>query len=693
MKSILKSISLIGTAALLALAGCAKEELVFDHEKPAFEVRDGKILIEAIVPTTTSDSDEIYIAGPFFSTDSATVFSNAALRLTHSTTIDAKWGVYLDPSSFQGGKSLADGFWFISKERGTERTVENGAARHTLDARTGQSYNVYVSKWTKDFGGSQDTGGVELPEHDGVRVYIIDQTGWGAIALYQWGDVNDYGGGWPGAQVSGSTTISGVEYKYFEYGDDVVGLSQNLIFNNNGDGTQLPDYALTFAEGVKDYFLVVTADGVSEGQNPAETPGIPEHDGVRVWAQDQTGWDGLTLYQWGDVNDFGGGWPGAQVSGSETIAGVEYKYFEYGDDIVGLSQNLIFNNNGGGTQLADFALTFEEGVKDYFFLVTAGGATLLDGPGAVQPAPEPEPVYYDGPKIYVRNESGWDGQLYAHYWGSTNTEWPGQAFEQTESVDGVEYLVISTLRATAGQTVGIIFHSDVDDAVNRFETSVTLDTDRFYVLTADSLTEVEAGIRIIVKDETGWPGQIYAHIWNDDGYSTQWPGLAATTGWFGDGSYLVFLVPSELKGQAVNVIFHSDENDGENRFQTVITVDEDRFYVLGKEFFFNEMERGDKTVTLYVEDRTDWGALALYMWGDSELAGGWPGASASHTEEIGGTTWQVFVFEQALGLTEHLIFNNNGGGTQLPDFDLTFSEAEYFLTVDADGVTLAADPR
>ena len=581
MKSILKSISLIGTAALLALAGCAKEELVFDHEKPAFEVRDGKILIEAIVPTTTSDSDEIYIAGPFFSTDSATVFSNAALRLTHSTTIDAKWGVYLDPSSFQGGKSLADGFWFISKERGTERTVENGAARHTLDARTGQSYNVYVSKWTKDFGSSQDTGGVELPEHDGVRVYIIDQTGWGAIALYQWGDVNDYGGGWPGAQVSGSTTISGVEYKYFEYGDDIVGLSQNLIFNNNG----------------------------------------------------------------------------------------------------------------GGTQLSDFALTFEEGVKDYFFLVTAGGATLLDGPGAVQPAPEPEPVYYDGPKIYVRNESGWDGQLYAHYWGSTNTEWPGQAFEQTESVDGVEYLVISTLRATAGQTVGIIFHSDVDDAVNRFETSVTLDTDRFYVLTADSLTEVEAGIRIIVKDETGWPGQIYAHIWNDDGYSTQWPGLAATTGWFGDGSYLVFLVPSELKGQAVNVIFHSDENDGENRFQTVITVDQDRFYVLGKEFFFNELERGDKTVTLYVEDRTDWGALALYMWGDSELAGGWPGASASHTEEIGGTTWQVFVFEQALGLTEHLIFNNNNGGVQLPDFDLTFSEAEYFLTVDADGVTLAADPR
>ena len=44
-------------------------------------------------------------------------------------------------------------------------------------------------------------------------------------------------------------TIGGVEYKYFEYGEDIYGLAENLIFNNNGQGIQHPDVNVTFAEG------------------------------------------------------------------------------------------------------------------------------------------------------------------------------------------------------------------------------------------------------------------------------------------------------------------------------------------------------------------------------------------------------------------------------------------------------------
>ncbi len=36
------------------------------------------------------------------------------------------------------------------------------------------------------------------------------------------------------------------------------------------------------------------------------------------------------------------------------------------------------------------------------------------------------------------------------------------------------------------------------------------------------------------------------------------------------------------------------------------------------------------------------------------------------------------------GETEHLIFNNNGGGSQTPDYDVVL-DRDYFLTVTASG--------
>ncbi len=379
MKKIFKYLMTL-PLALLALS-CNKSEIVFDHEKPGFDIQDGKILIEAILPTTTTEDDEIYIAGPFAGGDSLAVWGNSSYKLAHSTVISQKWGVYLDPADFKDGKTLQDGFWFVSYKEGRERSGKGEETVHTLSAQTGHSYNVYVTSWKSRFVvPDEDEDEEGFPEHDGVRIYIIDETGWDAIALYQWGDVNNLGGGWPGAQVAGTFTYkkNNVTYKYFDYTDEVYGLNQNLIFNNNGGGIQLSDFALTFTEGVTDYFLLVTAKSVSEAENPDSEPLIPEHEGVRIYANDQTGWDAIALYQWGDVNDLGGGWPGAQVAGTLTINGVDYVYFEYGQEAYGLKQNLIFNNNGGGTQLADYALTFEDGVPDYFFTVTAKGVTPVD---------------------------------------------------------------------------------------------------------------------------------------------------------------------------------------------------------------------------------------------------------------------------------------------------------------------------
>ena len=704
---------------LALVASCAKTEPVdFAHEQQAFKTLSDKILLEVIMPQASASTDEIYIVGAFNGGEAA--IGNASYLMTHSETITSKWGIYLDPAQFQGGKTLADGFTFYNVEQGYERSSRNEAVSHTLTIGAGQWANVYADKWEKYFlPVDPDEGKIVLPEHDGVRIYIIDQTGWDAIALYQWGDVNNLGGEWPGAPVSGTWTANGQEYKYFEYSDEIFGLSQNLIFNNNNGGTQLADYNVTFAEGVQDYFFLVTADGVSEAPNPAEGGAvvIPDHDGVRVWVDDQTGWDEIALYQWGDVNNFGGDWPGAQVAGSETLAGIEYKYFEYGDDIFGLAQNLIFNNNGGGTQLADYNITFEEGVKDYFFQVTADGATLLDGPGggggSVDPGPGPEPQP-EQPKedvvVFVQDLSGWD-ELALYTWGDKNVAgedlcggWPGIAPAGTQKVGTVVYKVFE-LKDALGRSENLIFNNNGAGSQTG-DLALILEEVQFVQLADDGAGNIvatvidptQADIRIYIQNKTDWE-EIALYAYGDAEAFGSWPGATPiNVETVGDVEYLVFGLTADMAGKVINLIVNNN-GGGKQLEDFAITVPEDEiFLTINASYSLGPVDgnpRGadKKRIAIFVDDQTSWDAIALYQWGNvNNLGGGWPGAQPGGIITIGETDYKVFFYEDALGLSQSLIFNNNGGGTQLADYALKFEQNEYFLTVTDTGVTPIDNP-
>ncbi|MBO4454989.1 MAG: starch-binding protein [Bacteroidales bacterium] len=707
MKKILKYSVLAGLA--LAAVSCAKEPLVFDHEQQAFDTASDKILIEAIMPQATMADDEIYIIGDFNGGEAA--IGNPAYKMLHSGTVPSKWGVYLNPSAFQGGKDLIDGFTFYNVQQGMERSPLGDAVKHTAALYAGQWANVYVDKWAKYFEPAEEPEEFTLPEHSGVRVYIIDQTGWDAIALYMWGDVNNFGGDWPGAQVAGTLSVNGVEYKYFEYGDDIFGLAENLIFNNNNNGTQLADYNVTFEAGVADYFFLVTADGVSEADAPGGGGGItvPAHSGVRVWADDQTGWDAIALYMWGDVNNFGGDWPGAQVAGTETIGGVEYKYFEYGEDIYGLAENLIFNNNNNGTQLADVNVVFEEGVQDYFFQVTADGATLLEGPGggnggggSEQPVEPPVEVTRDPAVIYLQDLSGWD-ELYLYMWGDVNNlgaEWPGiPVSETTHKVGTVVYKVFNVPEGL-GLAENLIFNNNAGTQTADFP--LTLAAENFLRLDADgTVSEVDptaADIKILVNNQTNWDA-IAVYAWGDAEAFGGWPGatpIGKET--VGDIEYTVFGLTADMAGKNINLIFNNN-GGGKQLADYAITVPEDELFLnINASYSVGAVEGnprgGDKKrVAIFVDDQTGWNGIALYQWGNvNNLGGGWPGAQVGATVTIGGTAWKVFFFDDALGLNQNLIFNNNGAGTQLPDYNLTFEKNEYFLKVTADGVSPVESP-
>ena len=104
----------------------------------------------------------------------------------------------------------------------------------------------------------QDNG---FPQHEGYRIYVLDQTGWNAISLYMYGTQNDLGGKWPGITVGGTLQRpDGTTYKYFNVPAQARGCTEKLIFNNAGGGSQLKDEPSITFDRKADFFFKVTAD-------------------------------------------------------------------------------------------------------------------------------------------------------------------------------------------------------------------------------------------------------------------------------------------------------------------------------------------------------------------------------------------------------------------------------------------------
>ena len=430
--------------AVLALTGLmsscsSKEEIVFDHERQQFETRADRILLEFIAPFGTTAGEEIYITGAFNDWDTS---GDAQWVLTKAPSSDVKWGIYLDPSTFLPGTSLADGFRFYSKSQGEEVTLTGAYAVHNDNPAVGTFTNIWGQRWEAYY---WQGGEAPEPEHDGFCIYVDDQTGWDDLALYAWGDAEIFGG-WPGASVKGTWKHEGVVWKYFDFGEANTGLLEHLIFNNGGQGQQLADFDFTIERKV---YVKITPEGVEEVRTDEPVP--PTTDGFAVYIDDQTGWDAITLYMWGDVNNLNGDWPGMQVSGTWDYQGVTWKYFEMGEANTGLSEHLIFNNNGQGTQLADFDFTIDRNV---FLRVTPDGVEELDIPF---PSGGGSKIQHDGYVLYLINESSQtDFALYA--WGDAEAfgGWPGMPVTGTETINGVDYIYFDLGEANTGLDLHLI---------------------------------------------------------------------------------------------------------------------------------------------------------------------------------------------------------------------------------------------
>ena len=531
MKKKIYSLFLTLLAVTGFMSSCSnKEDIVFDHERQQFETRADRILLEYIAPFGTTPKEEIYIVGEFNGGEEA--IGNPAYLLTKAEKSDVKWGIYLDPSTFVGGKTLSDGFAFYSKTQGKEYTINGEEAVHNDNPGVGTFTNIWGQRWEAYY---WEGGEAPEPEHDGFCVYVDDQTGWDVLTLYMWGDINNLNGDWPGMQVTGTWNHDGITWKYFDFGEENTGLNENLIFNNGGAGAQLKDFNFTIDRNI---YLRITADGVEE---ISPEPSV-KHDGFAVFIYDETGWDALTLYMWGDVNNLNGDWPGMEVTGEQTINGVTYKYFDMGEGNTGLSENLIFSN-AGSSQLSDFAYTIDH---DVYLHVTTSGVTEID-PSTFQPGggggdtPDPEPTV-EKVIIAVKNSVGYaDPHLYV--WGDSEAcgGWPGAA--PVKVTDNGWYL----FELPANGTYNLILNDNGNGQVDG--PAVFTAGSHFYDV---NTTWVESTNTVTINNQAGYTDpRIYA--WGDGEIYGGWRGIKPTSN---ENGVLVFPLPND--GGTYNLILNSD---------------------------------------------------------------------------------------------------------------------------------------
>ncbi len=541
---------------LLALTGlmssCSdKEDIVFDHERQQFETRADRILLEYIAPFGTTADEEVYIIGPFNGNSLTpneegkyeTPVPGEAYKLMKAEKSNAKWGIYIDPAAYKNGKTLADGFRFYSVKQGNEALLGDEAvyAVHNDNPAVGTFTNIWGQRWESYYWGAE---GPKV-EHDGFVVYVIDETGWDAITLYQWGDVNNLGGDWPGAAPTGVQTVNGQQYKYWDMGEANTGLNQNLIFNNNGGGIQLPDFAYTIDH---DLFLRVTATGVEE------ISAGPKHDGFALFVLNESSQTDLALYAWGDSEAFGG-WPGMAPTGTQTINGLEYTYFDLGEANTGLHLHLIPNNNNNGVQWEgdDLFFTIDH---DIYVRIFDGGYQVISKDyqgGGDTPAPNPQPTG-DKVIIAVKNSVGYaDPHLYV--WGDSEAcgGWPGAA--PVKVTDNGWYLFEVPANGTFHPILNDNGSPQIDGPEVFTNGSMFFDVNTEWVLSQNTVT---------IQNNAGYSDpRLYA--WGSGEIYGGWRGIKPTSN---ENGTLVFPLPND--GGEYNLILNGEGDGVQQDIATVI---------------------------------------------------------------------------------------------------------------------------
>ena len=306
------------------------------------------------------------------------------------------------------------------------------------------------------------------PTNPDIKILVNNKTDWEAISLYAYGDAEAFGG-WPGATPVGFEEVKGVKYTVFGLPAEMAGKTLNLIFNNNGGGKQLADFAITVPE--EEIFLNINANYYVDN-----VEGNPRGEASTIYVVNKQGWETLNLYAWGDAEVFGG-WAGAAGTKIGTWCGKPVYTYAVGADASGKSVVVEYVDN-------EMVVVDSPAVANHYLCEAKHNVGLAEYDGGL-PAT----------RVYVQDETGWD-QVSLYVWGTSEIfgGWPGASPAGTEEIGGVTYKYFEVPASAFGNTANFILNNGGNGSqLENFDClkGQTVTRDYYFHFTADNVTVVE----------------------------------------------------------------------------------------------------------------------------------------------------------------------------------------------------------
>ena len=296
--------------------------------------------------------------------DEATATLPEAWRIDRILTAPRTVGRYDqadDQTMYSGGVSLAsnakNGTWNFGDNAGDDRAlggISTGVAggtrcvnvyAHLLNTGSKDIENVNVNYNIEKYRKGNNSAGFAVQLY-----YSIDGRNWTNAGN------NFYTYFAPDSETAGYETVPG----------EAIGVSGVLDTKISRGCDLYLAWNISVASG--DAAQGAMALGIDDFSISGELPKIPASKHY-IFVNDETGWDALGLYAWGDSELFGA-WPGEASVGDSIVNGINYKVFLL--DTEGGNYHLIFNNWNNGLQLPDYDIIAD---RDYFFTITTNGAT------------------------------------------------------------------------------------------------------------------------------------------------------------------------------------------------------------------------------------------------------------------------------------------------------------------------------
>jgi hypothetical protein len=542
------------------------EELVFDHEKPQFELRDGAILLEVIMPQGTTADDKIYVVGDFNGGEDNAV-DNLQWQLEKAPNSNYKWGIYLYPSLFESGKTLADGFYFVSASQGKERTLDNEDVLHTATAAVGERVDVKAVRWETYFNPPPAWPAVESGKIM-LKLTVPDYTPLNSMIAF-YGAANDWNGSdhskWgsvmvdkthyyivvdPAEFASGKTLADEFKFAVICPAPVVANQDQWWYHQSNADGSEAEIAGFTIEGTVAGMSYPLTVGGWARSADMVDAPWSPSNIiTLNITVPDYTPAN-ATIVLRGEINNWDAGadpkWTATMVSKTAYQMVLDPADFEAGKSIAdNFKLCLVINGFGPWTFQSN-----EDGsdAAGDFFKGTANSVEVLHWRNKdLIPPPDGITIRWQQPG----NE--WAAMAVYAWGGSPNSDpfgsWPGEVV-----IPDAEGWYSVTL--PEGQTAGNVIFNNANDGL-QFDAPEVLSENGTYEITGAACTRLD---KIIKWKQPGneWAAMAVYAYGGDPNFDTFgiWPGEVVTTD--SDGWFRVVV----LYGQTVGNVIFNNANDG-----------------------------------------------------------------------------------------------------------------------------------